>query len=179
MPALRGVVQCGVREGMRASEKTYRLYSCGRCAKQVRICRDCDRGNRYCAQECAQIRRRESLQRASERYQQSYRGACKHAARSRAWRQRDAQKVTHQGSQASAVAVIVVPTSTATPTQGTYDDTPCVEPQPPTAMREARRAMRHAHWPTHHHTGLPAARCCFCGCVLSHFARLGALRAGP
>ena len=49
---------------MRASEKTYRLYSCGRCAEQVRICRDCDRGNRYCAGECAQIRRRESLRRA-------------------------------------------------------------------------------------------------------------------
>ena len=60
---------------MQANEKTYRLYSCGRCANQVRICRDCDRGNLYCAGECAFIRRCESLRRAAERYQSSYRGA--------------------------------------------------------------------------------------------------------
>jgi hypothetical protein len=32
---------------MAASEQSYRLYNCGRCAQQVRICRDCDRGNQY------------------------------------------------------------------------------------------------------------------------------------
>ena len=56
---------------MRAGEESYRLYSCGRCAQQVRICRGCDRGNQYCAGECARIRRRESLRRAGERYQQA------------------------------------------------------------------------------------------------------------
>jgi hypothetical protein len=83
---------------MGASEKTYRLYSCARCAKQVRTCGDCDRGNRYCAEGCARERRRESLRRACCRYQQSYRGALKHAARQRAWRACCAQKVTHHGS---------------------------------------------------------------------------------
>ena len=62
---MRGVVQCSVR-GMAASEQTYRLYNCARCAEQVRICRECDRGNQYCAGVCAGLRRRESLRRAGE-----------------------------------------------------------------------------------------------------------------
>ncbi len=95
------------REAMRASEDSYRLYNCARCAKQVRICRQCDRGNRYCAEGCAQQSRRESRRRAARRYQQSQRGACKHAARQRAWRSRHAQKVTHHGCLASAFAFIV------------------------------------------------------------------------
>lgn len=175
MPALHGVVQCGERGGMRAGEKTYRLYSCGRCEKQVRICRDCDRGNRYCADECAQIRRRDSLRRAAERYQQSYRGACKHAARQCAWRWRDAQKVTHQGSLPSAVAPIV--RSISTTNEGTHADIVLVEPQPSVTVHErgARRAQ--AYLPVHY-TVPAAARCSFCGCVLSSFARLGPLRAG-
>ncbi len=157
---------------MRASEKSYRLYSCGRCAKQVRICGDCDRGNRYCAEGCAPIRRRESRCRASQRYQQSHRGACKHAARSRAWRERHAQKVTHQGFLATAVALIVVSSSTTTPTQEPHAETACVKPPLPIAMRRA-----HPRLPIHH-TTLTAPRCCFCGCVLPHFARLGRLRSG-
>ena len=103
---MRGVVQRCARGSMGARQKPYRLYSCGRCARQVRICCECDRGNRYCAGACAKIRRRESLLRAGERYQLSYRGACGHAARQSAWRSRQAQKVTHQGSLSSADAVI-------------------------------------------------------------------------
>ena len=90
---------------MEASEKTYRLYSCRRCAEQVRICRDCDHGNLYCAGECARMCRCESLLRAGERYQLSHRGACMHAARQRAWRKGQTQIVTHQGSAAVAPAV--------------------------------------------------------------------------
>ena len=101
---------------MGASEKTYRMYGCGRCAEQVRICSDCDHGNVYCAGECAQIRRRESLCRAGERYQLSYRGACLHAARQSAWRQRQAQIVTHQGSLPSTDTLIVAAISTQTTT---------------------------------------------------------------
>ena len=155
---------------MGAGEQTYRLYSCRRCAQQVRICRDCDRGNQYCAGECARMRRRESLRRAARRYQHSYRGACRHAARQRVWRGRHAQKVTHQGSPGTVVAVIVAPTSTTT--QGSYAD------------RASARAHRvgvarvPARWPVHRRA--PAtARCCFCGCVLARFARLGPLRGGP
>lgn len=158
---------------MGASEKSYRLYSCRRCAEQVRICGGCDRGNRYCAQGCAQIRRRESRCRASARYQQSYRGALKHAARQRVWRWRQQQKVTHQGSLAGAAALIVVSSSTLTPTQEPHGETAGIKPPLPVGMRRA-----HSHWPIHH-TKHPALRCYFCDCVLAPFARLGPLRNRP
>ena len=83
-------------------EPSYRLYNCRRCAVQVRICSRCDRGNIYCAGECAQIRRRESRRRASARYQRTRRGAHRHAARQRRWRIRRRQEVTHQGCARSS-----------------------------------------------------------------------------
>ena len=135
---------------MQANEKTYRLYSCGRCANQVRICRDCDRGNLYCAGACALIRRRESLRRAAERYQSSYRGAC-------------LQKVTHRGSLPSTDALIVktIPTSTDVPHVN------MVSIQSPVQPHERLRTMAPAH-------------CCnFCWRALPRFARLGPLRGGP
>jgi len=161
---------------MKASEESYRLYNCGRCAQQVRICRDCDRGNRYCAGECAQTARRESLRHAGDCYQLSYRGACKHAARQSAWRLRHTQKVTHQGSLASAVTLIVGSTST-TPEE-THADIAAIEPPPHATVHELADRAAPACWPASY--TVPAApRCCFCGCLLSYFARLGALRAGP
>ena len=158
---------------MGAGEKSYRLYSCRRCARQVSICGPCDRGNRYCAEGCARIRRRESRWRASRRYQQSYRGALKHAARQRAWRRGRQQKVTHQGSLAGAAALIVVSSSTLTPTREPDGEIACIKPPLPIGMRRA-----HPHWPSHH-TQHTALRCCFCDCVLAPFARLGWLRNGP
>ena len=163
---------------MKASEEAYRLYSCGRCAEQVRICRDCDRGNRYCAGECAMVRRRESLRRAAKRFQESYRGACRHAARQHAWRKRHAQKVTHQGSLASAISVTVANTTTQSTPHGAHADTASVELQPHATAHEFAAAPVHAHWHTHH-TVPPTPRCCFCGRMLSRFARLGRLRGGP
>jgi hypothetical protein len=158
---------------MGASEKSYRLYSCRRCARQVRICAGCDRGNRYCAQGCAQICRQQTQRRASRRYQQSYRGALKHAARQRAWRRRQPQKVTHQGSLAGVAALIVVSSSILTPTLDSYDKTAGIKPSLPIEMRRT-----HPHWPLYHakHT---TPRCCFCGGVLAPLARLGPLRSGP
>ena len=87
-----------------AQPATYRLYNCRRCGVQVRICRRCDHGNIYCAGECAQIRRRESLRRAAARYQRTRRGAHCHAARQRRWRTRKPHTVTHQGCHYGAVA---------------------------------------------------------------------------
>jgi len=158
---------------MEASEKSYRLYSCRRCARQVRICRLCDRGNHYCAQGCAQICRQQTRQRASRRYQQSYRGALKHAARQRAWRCRERQKVTHQGSLAGAAALIVVSSSILTPTQEPYDETAGIKRPLPIRLRRT-----HTHGPLHFPNS-PVSRCCFCGGVLAPFARLGPLRRGP
>ena len=150
---------------MAASEQTYRLYNCARCAEQVRICRGCDRGNRYCAGVCAGLRRRESLLRAGKRYQCSYRGACAHAARQRAWRERQTQEVTHHGCIPTAVSVTVANSSTQTTTQGSHaHDEPL--PQPPAALLELAALQGRA-------------RCSVCGRVLSAFARIGPLRGGP
>lgn len=146
---------------MGAQEQSYRLYSCRRCARQVRICRYCDRGNQYCEGECAGIRRRESLRRAGSRYQLSYRGACCHAVRQRRWRERQQHKVTHHGSTEAGAAIIVVATVTTTANDA---DSVCVAAP---AVPESA-----FHW-------WPPARCCFCGRPLSRFARVDPLRGGP
>lgn len=176
---------CPVRRAgsMGARQKTYRLYGCGRCAEQVRICCNCDRGNRYCAGECATIRRRESLRRAGERYQLSYRGACLHAARQSAWRSRQAQKVTHQGSLPGADTVIVAAISTQTTTQGTHVGIASIQPPPqlssmPRAVLSTAHTYAHGRWHRHHR--VPSAHSCsFCWRALPAFARLGRLRGGP
>jgi hypothetical protein len=149
--------------GMKTGEESYRLYSCGRCARQVRICRDCDRGNRYCAGECAAVRRRESLQRAGARYQCSHRGASRHAARQSAWRQRRAQKVTHQGSVRSAVAGTV-----------TTSSSPRSRFRRTHAALTSRTARRSFPRPPPSWSG-----CSFCDRPLPRFTRLGPLRGGP
>ena len=168
--------------GMQTSEKTYRLYSCRRCIQQVRICAQCDRGNRYCAGECAKIRRRESLRRAGERYQLSYRGACRHAARQSAWRERQAQKVTHQSSLPGAIPAIVaaIPIQTITG----HVDLASIQPPPPSSRPGAARitAQPHARGRSsdgHVHPMAPAHHCSFCWHVLPAFARWGTLRGGP
>jgi hypothetical protein len=150
--------------GMGESEPSYRLFSCRGCARQVRICRRCDRGNQYCAGACAQERRRETLRRAGARYQLSYRGACCHAARQRRWRARRVQKVTHQGSPEAVFAVTVAGSLTAAP--GTHVQTSSV-----TAFDAAERP---GAWRVR-----VQARCSFCGRRLPRFTRWGFLRGGP
>ena len=146
---------------MRASQQSYRLYSCARCAVQVRICSDCDRGNQYCAGDCAQIRRRESLCRAGLRYQLGFRGALLHAARQSAWRARRLQKVTHQGSVPGIDAAIVLTSSTMT-------EEPDAElVAPPLSSPHRPRAMAAVSY------------CSFCWRPLPAFARSGPLRSGP
>jgi hypothetical protein len=168
---------------MGASEKTYRLYSCGRCAERVRICCKCDRGNLYCAGECAQLRRQESLRRAAQRYQLSHRGACLHAARQRAWRKRQWQRVTHQGSLCSDETPTVAVVASQTTTQGTYAEISPIQPPPQLhsllrAGLSAAHTRAHVRW--HAHGVAPCAHSCsFCWRALPGFARLGPLRGGP
>jgi predicted nucleic acid-binding Zn ribbon protein len=160
-PQCAALSSARVAGGMGAQEPSYRLYSCRRCAQQVHICRHCDHGNQYCAGECAAIRRRESLRRAGVRYQLSSRGARYHAARQRAWRARQLQKVTHHGSADAGAAVIVEATATMT-----ADDAAPVAAALPVVLEPPS------------YLG-PPARCCFCGRALSRFARVGPLRGGP
>jgi hypothetical protein len=168
---------------MGASSQTYRLYSCARCAERVRICSGCDRGNQYCAGECAQIRRRESRHRAGERYQLGYRGALQHAARQSVWRKRQVQKVTHQGSVPSAEPVIVVSISNQTTTEGTHVDMASMQSSPPPhSMPHAALSATPTRAPVRWHAqrmARAAERCSFCWRALPPFARLGPLRGGP
>ena len=74
-----------------------RLFLCVRCKAQVLVCSHCDRGQIYCAQDCAQTARRDAQRAAGRRYQASRRGRVNHAARAGRYRARQ-NKVTHQGS---------------------------------------------------------------------------------
>jgi hypothetical protein len=134
-------------------EPTYRLYNCQRCAVQVRICERCDHGNIYCAGECAGIRRRESQRQTQARYQKSRRGASRHAARQRRWRERQRQNlkiVTHHGSPV-AVTQCIVAVSPVTVSQPT--DASPAEPEQPRKIRP------------------PLDCCAFCGAPLPMWTR--------
>lgn len=75
-----------------------RLYNCVRCHCQVIICSHCDYGNCYCSGKCSAQSRLEKQREANGRYQSSSKGSHLHAARQRLYRQRQKEKVTHQGS---------------------------------------------------------------------------------
>ena len=83
------------------ADQSARLFLCACCRTQVLVCRQCDRGQRYCADGCAATTR-QALQRDSAlRYQRGRAGRFKHALRTRRWRARQvalAKIVTHQGS---------------------------------------------------------------------------------
>jgi hypothetical protein len=162
---------------MKAGEESYRLYSCGRCRRQVRICCNCDHGNRYCEGECAAVRRRESLHRAGARYQCSYRGACRHAARQSAWRERRAQKVTHHGSLDPATAgTVTTRSSPCPPPEGIHADFVSLAVLPSTLALVT--GPRTARWPLQRTPRSPPG-CSFCDRPLPRFARLGTLHGGP
>jgi hypothetical protein len=134
-------------------EPAYRLYNCARCQLQVRICQRCDHGNVYCAGECASIRRRESLRRAQARYQRSRRGAGRHAARQRQWRERLRQKrtiVTHHGLLITVTQCIVAVS-------------PVTQSQPIDASPEEPKQLPKVR--------PPLERCAFCGATLPDWTR--------
>ena len=133
-------------------ETSYRLYSCGRCGRSVQICRRCDHGQVYCAGQCSALSRRDSLRRASARYQRTRVGATHHAARQQAWRGRQTHKVTHQGSSTAAYAGSV---------------SVAASPQEPTDAHQHPQPTPNRLEP------LGAAPCChFCGASLPPRARV-------
>ena len=87
-----------------------RLYNCVKCHAQVIICRHCDRGHRYCLNGCADIAKKESSQRASKKYQATRQGKLNNAARQQRFRDKQKQKVTHQGSLAKPRRVVLTNT---------------------------------------------------------------------
>ncbi|MEY4581260.1 MAG: hypothetical protein RL701_5963 [Pseudomonadota bacterium] len=102
------------------AEETWRLLQCGHCAQQMRVCIECDQGQRYCSEACAQLQRRAAQRNASRTYQRTRRGAYLHALRAQRYRDRKRQdpvnfptrKVTQQHRTQSSEAAIF---STRTP----------------------------------------------------------------
>ena len=124
-----------------------RFFLCVGCRVQVVICGPCDRGQVYCAGECAPRARRASMRAAGRRYQSSRRGRFKHAERSRRYRARQ-KKVTHQASPAPAP-----------------DDLLAIS-----AMSQAQGAAKAIPMV------LSVRICHFCGYPCSAFVRIGPLR---
>jgi hypothetical protein len=134
-----------------------RLFVCARCRVQVLICSDCDRGQRYCASECASTTRRALQRDAGKRYQHGRAGRFKHALRTRVWRKRQAEKaqsVTHHGSQLApldAVLAATPPTVSATVVTAPAEPcttTPCADVAVPAASAAIpmTAAVWHCHW---------------------------------
>jgi hypothetical protein len=130
-------------------ETTARLYHCAGCRRQCLVCVSCDRGQRYCAEGCAQEARARTVRAAGARYQQTRSGKFAHAARQRRYRARQ-QKVTHQGSP-------VMPSEVS-----------CAASEPTAAKRVA------AHCPAR----MAVILCHFCGRKCSPFVRHGHRRSG-
>ena len=141
----------------------HRLFLCALCRIQVRICRSCDRGNRYCGEACSAEGRRRSVRRAGRGFLQTLAGRLGHARRQRAFRARK-KCVTHQGSATAA-------------TEGEPLLAQAMEPvrilmaaARPWRSPDERRSRRR---PTPAHTGCTSGQgtCSFCGCDLDVFER--------
>ena len=97
------------------ADQTARLFLCACCRIQVLVCRQCDRGQRYCADGCAATTRQALQRDSARRYQCGRAGRFKHALRTGRWRARQkaaAKIVTHQGSQCPAPDALLPATPT-------------------------------------------------------------------
>jgi hypothetical protein len=77
-----------------------RRIVCDLCRRVVYLCSWCDRGQRYCSENCSGEARQRSLRAAGRRYQRTRRGRRCHARRQAEYRLRrrsGSEKVTHQG----------------------------------------------------------------------------------
>jgi hypothetical protein len=131
-----------------------REFVCGRCSRQVVICRCCDRGQVYCNADCAGQTRHEKRREAGWRWQRTRRGRGLHAARmakcrakrakrppgsdvdavGMAPKDRPAEIVTHHGSPPPKTGDLLAGEATAMPRD---DASPANLPG---------QAMPHCHW---------------------------------
>jgi len=132
-PGNRGVrppVLCAAAQGEAASA---RLFLCAGCRTQVVVCSCCDRGQAYCAGDCARLARQTTLRRAGRRYQNAPIGRRRHAARQHRYRAR-CKKVTHHGSPPPLPDDLLPPGSPET-----ASDAASLDARP-------RRPITHCHW---------------------------------
>lgn len=131
----------------RIAETPARFFLCARCTVQVLICSCCDRGQIYCAEDCARQARHSAQRAAGRRYQTSRRGRIAHALRARNYRCRQ-KNVTHQGSP----------------------------PRPPDDLLSLNLAAAGETPSIGDFSRRPAWRCHWCGCRCPDFVRQDFLR---
>ena len=131
-PGNRGVRPPGVWAS-HTEAASARLFLCAGCRMQALICSCCDRGQIYCAEDCAQRARRRSLQCAGQRYQDGPAGRRCHAGRQGRYRARG-KKVTHHGSPPPPPDDLLAPGSPVS-----ASDAAVPEDRP-------RRTITHCHW---------------------------------
>jgi hypothetical protein len=95
-PGNRGVRPLGVCGSERRDAPPARLFLCADCRAQAVICSCCDRGQVYCAGDCAQRARRRKQDAAGRRYQTSRRGRLAHAERARRYQSKSTLVTTNR-----------------------------------------------------------------------------------
>ena len=141
-PANGGVRLRRVCDDGQSEPRSGRLFLCARCRGQAIVCRCCDRGQIYCGAECARQARQEAQHAAAKRYAASPRGKRRQAGRSRRYRRRQREIITHQGSPPSPAGDLLPADAMVTP----RDD----------ASRPSRPGGR---WRTVIGAAVPACRC--------------------
>jgi hypothetical protein len=132
-PGNRGVrppILCAAGRGEAVSA---RLFLCAGCRTQVVVCSCCDRGQVYCAGDCARRARQTTLRRAGRRYQNAPNGRRLHAARQRRYRMLR-KKVTHHGSPPPSPDDLLPPGSPETASDAVFLDA------------RPHRPITHCHW---------------------------------
>ena len=99
-PGNQGFRLRGAYSSAHGDAASARLFVCAGCRAQSLICSCCDRGQIYCAGDCAARARHRAQRAAGRRYQTSRRGRLAHADRTRRYRAR-CKNVTHHGSPPS------------------------------------------------------------------------------
>ena len=168
-----------------------RVFSCDRCGSLVRICSDCDRGNRYCGSECRHTSRVESCRRANRRYRRSPKGRRNQRRRQKRYRARETSRVVgttaavrrgvaydtrlsqvrppQQKTSASVSATVPLATATTVPESAVSSATPStvthqgsLPPAPDVFVASGRPAVP---------PGLGSLDCCMCGRSVSDHLR--------
>jgi hypothetical protein len=148
------------------------MYNCARCHRQVLLCQYCDHGHIYCFDGCAEIARRESQRRASRRYGATRRGRQANAERQRRFRERQREKVTHQGTGVGRAFAVVLLTLCL---RGNASPRSCALPRAGMVCHHCRRrcsAFVRRHW-LHQHRGADAGDLQTLGCPLIEDETIG------
>jgi len=134
----------------RIGETPARFFLCARCHVQVLVCSCCDRGQIYCASDCAQEARRHAQRAAGQRYQTSRRGRIAHALRAR--RYRDRRRTAPVSGQEEAMLKhrrqknVTHHGSPPQPPDGLLSLDPAAANKPPSPGGFPRRPAWHCHW---------------------------------